>query len=203
MANEVSICNQALSWLGANQITALNEPSAEAIICNANYEELRDAVLEEHRWTFANATYKFGKALIVPNDDDNWRYANTFNIPSSILHVMRVFSDPNSPYQTKWERKGDKLFADDDVLYLDTTIRVVSPSAFSTLFRQALASRIARDICLGLTRNTTLHDAMSTKYENALIDAAASDGMQGINETIPPGTLVTSRNSVGGSYFNG
>jgi hypothetical protein len=159
--------------------------------------------MEEHRWTFANATFKFGVANVTPNDDDNWRYANAFNIPSNILHVMRVYANPETPYQTKWERKGDKLYADDDTLYLDTTIRVTNPSDFSTLFRQALAARIARDLCLGLTRNVKLHDAMSIKYENALIDAAASDGMQGINEVIPDGTLVTSRYTVAGSYFRG
>jgi hypothetical protein len=202
MSNEVSICNQALSWLGANQITALNESSNEARTCQANYDELRDALLEENRWTFANATFKYGTAFSVPNDDDNWKYKHTFNLNPPIMHVLRVYSDPNSEYQTRWERKGQRLYADDDTIYLDTTIRVTNPNEFPTLFRQALAARLARDMCLGLTRNIKLHEAMSIMYENAMIDAAASDGMQGINETIPAGTLVTSR-FAGGAYSRG
>ena len=203
MANEVSICNQALSWLGANAITALNENSKEAMACDANYRELRDAVLEEHRWTFANATFKFGRANLVPTDDDNWRYAYAFNIPSDLLHVMRVFDNPNSPHQARWERKADKLYADAEVLYLDATVRVTNPNEFSTLFRQALVARIARDLCLGLTKDKTLHAAMSAQYEDALDTAANSDGMQGINETLPPGRLIHARHASGGYLSNG
>lgn len=203
MANEVSICNQALTWLGANTITALNENSQEAIACNANYTELRDAVLEEHRWSFAIATFKYGVANIVPNKDDNWRYANTFNISSDIIHVLRVFENPESPYQTRWERKGDKLYTDANVIFLDTTIRITSPRAFSTLFRQALAARLARDMCLGLTKDKALHRAMSIQYETALDTAANSDGMQGINEEIPAGRLILARATTGSFLFNG
>lgn len=197
MANEVSICNQALGWIGGNLITSLNENSKEAILCNANYEELRDAVLEEHRWRFALATFKLGVASRLPDDDNNWRYQYAYNLPQNVLHVLRVFDNPNCPYQTQWERKDNAIYTDAATIYIDTTLRMVPPSSFSTLFRQALAARIARDLCLAISQNATLYDKMVDKYEEALDAAANSDGMQGVNEEIPAGELILARSREG------
>ena len=53
MATAVSICNQALSLVGANSIISLDDNTTEARLCKAIYEPVRDALLEEHAWTFA------------------------------------------------------------------------------------------------------------------------------------------------------
>ena len=47
MVSEVSICNQALRWLGQNKIQSLDEKTASAEWMADNYPFIRDAVLEE------------------------------------------------------------------------------------------------------------------------------------------------------------
>ena len=51
--SEVSICNQALSWLGQETITSLDDQATTAVWMNANYDLLRDSVMEARMWTFA------------------------------------------------------------------------------------------------------------------------------------------------------
>ena len=53
MPSEIQICNLAISWLGGQRITSFGDETAEAILCYANYELARDAVLERIEWSFA------------------------------------------------------------------------------------------------------------------------------------------------------
>ena len=61
MASEVSICNQAISWLGGKSIISLDDGTTEANLCKANYDHLRDVVLEAKAWTFAIKRVQFAK----------------------------------------------------------------------------------------------------------------------------------------------
>ena len=52
-ANNIAICNMALSKIGARAITALSDETESARALNAVYNEVLDEVLSEHLWTFA------------------------------------------------------------------------------------------------------------------------------------------------------
>jgi len=49
----ISLCNQALYLLGANVITALDQGTKEANLCNALYDFNRRNLLRSHLWNFA------------------------------------------------------------------------------------------------------------------------------------------------------
>ena len=50
MASVVQICNGALNQLGASTILTLTEDSKNARLCNARFENVRDAVFRHHPW---------------------------------------------------------------------------------------------------------------------------------------------------------
>ncbi|GAG49967.1 unnamed protein product, partial [marine sediment metagenome] len=53
MTERIDITNMALSWLGEEPITSLQDDLDRANIMAINYIPARDATLEAHDWSFA------------------------------------------------------------------------------------------------------------------------------------------------------
>ena len=70
MATEVSICANALRRLGDDPITSLTDDTERARLCNAFYEDARDACLRSHPWNFAitRASLNILKLLFPSHD---------------------------------------------------------------------------------------------------------------------------------------
>ncbi len=206
MATVVSISNQAISWLGGNRIISLDDETTEARLCKANYANLRDVVLEAKAWTFATARIKFAKL----SEEPIYGFSAAFAIPPDVLTILQV-SGANvnaagtGPGPTRntlgigeeqriiWQREGQTIVCDEDVIFGRVIKRIVDPSKFSPGFVQALAARIAREIALPLTHSQTLEDKMAKKYDDSLSDGATSDGLQGRTHKIRSDALTRVR----------
>lgn len=188
MISEVSICNQALSWVGARQISSLDEPSSEAEWCKNNYDFLRDTVLEERMWTFATTRDSSTTA-----DRDEWDLWFKHRLPEEWLAVYRVFSDPQARRNTEWAREGEWILSSSATVYMWGLRRIVDTNKFTMLFVQALAARMAAEMAIPFAENRNLQADLWKLYDRKLADAAARDGMQGRNEFITQTTLTDAR----------
>lgn len=188
MVSEVTICNQALSWVGANKIGSLDEPGAEAEWCKNNYDFLRDAVLEERMWTFATV-----RASSTVADKDAWGQEFIHRLPEEWLAVYRVYSDTNARRQAPWQREGEFVRTPCATIYMWGLARITDTSKFSLMFVQALAARLAADMAIPLTEDRKLQADMWGLYQRKLAEAAARDGQQGRNEVIDKSQLVDAR----------
>ena len=69
--DEVSICNDALSRLGANTITSLTADSCkEDRLCNRFYAKLRDDLLKKFSWNFAKRVAPLNRTDLYDASDD-------------------------------------------------------------------------------------------------------------------------------------
>ncbi len=183
MSSREAICNQAISWLGGNIITTIDDESDEAILCKANYSELRDAVLEEGKWTFATSRFR-----LVPNPAAPVsKYAYKFELPTSVLIVDKVSN--TQQYSDDWpsidyRREEDFIVCDYSVIYIKAIIKIEDMSKWTASAKQALAARIAADIAVPLTGSAKREYAMQEKYDKLVDKALAIDGMQGSSERI-------------------
>lgn len=192
MISETSICNQALSWLGASQIESLEEPNSAAEYCRNNYPFIRDAVLEEHFWSFAVARH-VSTAADQPTSPSWGTGLYIHAVPLDWLQVFRVYDGPYGDQYPQWTREGTDILADVATVYMYGIKRIVDTGKFSSLFVQALAARLAAELALPLTGKSSLQERMWVLYERKLEDAAARDGMQGRNEVIEQRTLIDAR----------
>ena len=195
MASDVSICNQALSWLGQRPIISLNDPSTTAQLCKANYELLRDAVLESHSWTFALGSVKLESTQL-----NEFGTEHVYPIDNEWLHILHVYRDiPNGGNyggnfsQANWHIEGQKIVAKETVLFVEFIKRVKAPNQFSSLFIQALSARLAADLAVPVTENRKLQADMWALYENKLEEAVARDGMQGRSEVVRSKRVLNAR----------
>lgn len=84
----ITLCNQALYLLGANPITALDQGTQEANLCNAFYAAERQNLLRGHLWNFAinRAILSEYNLLLNPlfelgsEPPESWILGNTANL---------------------------------------------------------------------------------------------------------------------------
>lgn len=204
MASQVSICNQALGWLGANLITSLNDDNREAQLCKTNYPDIRDAVLEEREWTFCVRRISLSPTVIEPV----YGYTNQFLLPPQVIRILNLpdtrFGDtddnligtglggrsegPDQQPQLGTFRvesleettaTGIVILANVDSIFLRVIWRVTNIGLYSPMFIQCLAQRIAADLAIPLTQNRNLQRDMWALYQEKLNKASAMDGIQG------------------------
>ena len=187
MISETSICNQALSWLGAREITSLEDPSTEAEYCRNNYPFLRDAVLEAAWWSFAR-----DRATSTVADLTSWGSLYKHAIPLDWIQVLRVYTDEGYT-QSAWTREGRYILAPETTVYMLGKKRITDTGQMSTLFVQAVAARLAADLAIPLTENRQLQSDMWTLYNDKIAEAKAQDGQQARAEKMKPTQLTRGR----------
>lgn len=194
MINRVAICNIALGWLGANLITSIDDDTTEGHLCRANYEPVRDAVLEAHNWAFAT---KWAK-LVRLADNGDAPYASTFQLPVDMLHV--TFCGFGYNYPSKWRREGQTIVTDASECLIQYVFRNENDSYYPPLFVQAVAARLAADLALPLVQSRTLQSDMYTLYLAKVKEAASRDNQQGTSRRIRSKWLVRGSGFVAGPY---
>jgi hypothetical protein len=198
MVSETSICNQALTWLGSEPITSLDEDSREANWMKQNYPFLRDAVLEERMWTFAT-----DRATSTVADMDAWGSMYVHPRPTEWMAVYRVYNNvsneiPNNWITSEgWRMEGGNVLAKDPTVYMWGLKRITDTGAFSSLFVQALAARLAADAAIPMTENRQLQADMWALYGDKIREATARDGQQGASDKVTQRRLTGVRWSGG------
>lgn len=184
--SEVTICNLALGWLGANLIISLDDAGDEAALCKANYETSRDATLEARNWTFAMSR----KVLIPLAEAPAFEYSYQFKLPADLIRVTRVSDEPEFEFSLDWTKEEDKILANVQKLYIRYIKRIEDPQQFTMGFVHAFAARLASDMAIPITNNKDLQQLMMQMYLGKLEVAGSYDGMQGKNIQVRARKLV-------------
>ena len=196
--SEVSICNLALSWLGTNPITSLDDDTVEAKHCKANYEAARDATLEDRNWTFAIERMILTPEVAVPA----FGYSHQFLIPS---HVKRVVSVSNGGAigsntmgtEIDWQKEKNKIVANEAKIYVRAVVLEPDPTRYPPTFVHALAARMAAEMAVPLTHSESLLKSMWQLYGTKIKIASGTDGRQGRREQTEAVRLIGVRQQGG------
>jgi len=172
--SQVSIINLGLTKIGAKRISALDEDSAEARAANAIYDFCLDSVLEEHPWTFAQkraALAQLDTTLAMTEDNLDYVYAK----PTDYIKLNFVSS---STATVKVEDAG--IISNVSGLKIIYTYRNTDPTKYSAKFIEALACKLASELCFPLGESVSKSEALIKKYEDIdLPKAISSDSQQG------------------------
>lgn len=185
----VDLANLALGWLGEPRIVSFEDPSKNAGILKAAFPAIRDAVLEARDWTFATERFDLAPDAALPA----FGYAARFALPGSVLRVVSCEVLEGSDLE--WVREGAFILTRDAAprLFVKGIVRVEDSSLWSPGFAQALAARLAADLCVPLTENRAVGADLWALYERKLKDAAANDGRQGRSQQLTRASSITRR----------
>lgn len=191
MASKVEIANLALSWLAVGPIISLDDDSNQAQLIKANYALTRDALLEEGYWTFAT-----GRHVLAPlQEAPAYGYSHAFQVPSTTIAVRQVSSTPDFANNSNidFRVEGDRILCDYELIYIKTTELCDDENQMTPKFRRLLAANLAMDLAIPLTESNTREQQLAARYQAALEEALASDGLQGSPETINSSDIIIRR----------
>lgn len=193
MANTtVTICNRALSRIGHTiLISSLTESRLEAEQCNLHFEPSRDAVLEDHPWSFATKRVELAELASVERTD--WEYV--YAAPSDMLVARHIVlpgtrnpaSDSRIPYVVEANDAGDGqvILTDQEDAELLYTTRHTAVAVWPQSFVDALTWRLAIELALGIKKDRALAGDMAKGYQAQLVRAAVNNANQGQRDLAP------------------
>lgn len=202
IVSKMGICNLAMGWLRANLITNFDtDTSVEAKLCRANYDRLREAVLEAKEWRFATRRLALTPSATPPV----YGWTHKFSLPPDCIRVLSVSgsaaaSNNKMDNNIDWEREEDFVFANTAVVYIRYTSNIDIPTKFSPGFVQTFATLIAAELAVPLTGSAKKQEKFENAYLVKLSGSATRDGMQGKARKRRPGRLEKARYQGGGGF---
>jgi len=167
--DSVTICNLALQMVGIPTITNMEETNNNARLCRLFYPVLRDRVLRDHPWSFAEAVSKL-EVLAEGSPDPAYPYMCA--LPGDVIRVRRLTS--GRPFRM---HAGKILVTEypEEAVY---TRREEDPNKFDVLFVEALQYSLAAELGMANTRNTNLIGMYRQEYERRLQQARSVDSQE-------------------------
>lgn len=176
MTSQVGICNQGLVKLGATRITALTDDTKNARACLAIYDVKRDAELAANPWTFAIKRAEIPASSTAPAF--GWGYA--YPLPTDFLAMVEVGTDytfydtdTGALFSIETDSNGSLAILTDvsSPLQIRYVSRVTNAGLYPALFVEALACRLAAELCEELTQNLSKREAAWAERKQAVREA--------------------------------
>jgi len=143
MNSVTSICNMALSVVGAKRINDYNTgTSLGAIQCRLFYEPARDALLRSYWWGFASDR----ATLSQDTNDPDFEWDNQFILPSDFLRLKSVYEEVG--YNSRSSRhaiEGQRILTNESTQNIRYIKRVTDVTKFDPLFVKVLVFLLADD----------------------------------------------------------
>lgn len=176
MASEVEICNAALQKLGAKFITSMSDDNKNARQCAGCYERLRDAELRKHPWNFSITR----ESLAADSPAPTWGRANSFTLPADYLKLVNPYPEDNSNSRD-WVVERGKILTDESApLYVRYVAKITDPNLMDPLFRDALAARMAHEMCEAITQSNSKKADAANSYSAAIREAKRSNAIENV-----------------------
>lgn len=187
MASVTDICNAAISHCGTrSKISSIDEGSAEANACLAQFTLVRDAILRAYDWNFARMTASLAQLVTPPA-----RWAYKYGIPVDCLRIRRLNDLPvsNMP-ETLFEMAADKdstgafisvILTNFSPLSAIYTARVEDPVRWDQGFVDAVTYELAARICFELTGKEDRARTLLMDARQKLAQGGAESASEGSN----------------------
>jgi len=169
----VEIANRAITFLGGEPITNLNDDTKEGRACFRLYEQTRDFVLRDHPWNFAI----FRAELAANTTAPVYEFTNAYDFPDGCLRILEVNT------LEEWKVEGRQIVTDEgaplQIVYIK---QITDPNQFDTKFIEAYAMRLAADIAYDITASQTVVANAENKYAVLIKEARLIDAQESLVE---------------------
>ena len=197
------ICSIALQRIGQRQVVDdLNENTSAARACKVYYAGAREALLASFPWPWA--TRRSVLAATAATAPTGWGYAYVMPADCAVArYVYPGTRNPSPDQRVPFARElGDDALGNPTVRLLLTdlspatlvyTALVTNSTLFPPLFADALAWRMASDLCLAIPVEPQVGLQMQAGYAQAMRAAAGSQLRQQQLDVKPESSFVRGR----------
>lgn len=184
-SSQTEVVNIALTILGADLITSIDDPVKSAILASANWNTLLDATIRAYPWNFAIKNQVLSPESATPVDSE-WTYQ--FTLPPECLRVLKTdLTDQD------WVVEGRNLYANSDTVKLKFLQRVDDTNVWDACFTQAFAVRMAHLLSYPIVQSGALKQNLWEDYRRILGEARTIDAQEGRLTQVEADAWVESR----------
>jgi hypothetical protein len=185
--SDIALCSLALIRLGAAPISSFEDGSAEAEITGALYPQARDALLSAYGWSFATGQVALPQLADPPLADYQYAYA----LPDDFLRALSAGSCGRG--RGLEYRIGRNTLQTDSASVLLTYIFRPDESEFPPYFDTVLIARLAAELCIPLTEDTSRAEMMYSLASTEFARARQIDSQQDTPDRIERFSLTDVR----------
>lgn len=174
MASKVEICNRALQKLGAKRIISLTDDSSNARACNVAFEPVKLSLLRKHNWSFSIQRASLPADVPAPAFGPQ----NSFTLPADFLRLINPDSWMNYD-SLDWVIESKKILTNDSApLQIRYVADVTDPNQMDALFREALSSLMALELCEEITQSNTKKADLRQDYKDIIAEARRANAIE-------------------------
>lgn len=194
----VQVANRALTKLGAARITSIDDDVKAARALKSCFEDVRDDELRAYRWQFAMKRTSLAALSTAPS----YGYEYQYQVPSDFLRIdmvndqfpAAVMDNYIGAESLDWLLEGNKILTDFSApLKLRYIAQVTDPSAWDSCFREALACKLAIEVCEDLTQSNEKRQLAWKEYDLAINRAVRINAIEKIPVQPPDDSWVIGR----------
>ena len=198
MASQVDICNRALTKLGADRITSLDDNSKSARSMKSLWDTVRRAEIRKRPWGFALKRDSLPSLAAAPA----WGFALAYQLPPDFLRLVQVSDVFIVPSLTDYREGDDSAYAIEGGQLLTDfpaplKIRyardITDPGAFDALFVEVFASKLAYESCYEITQSRQGCEAAMQDYKIAVTEAIRCNAIERPPQGLPDDSWVLGR----------
>lgn len=185
----VDIWNRALGKLGDGRVLSVTDQSPKARACQGCYDILRMSELSTNPWNFAIERFQ----LAASGTDALFGPYTAYPLPTGWLRLLPP--DPVANLESRdWVIEGQNIMSAYTAplevrIVMDTT----DTSKFHPLFAEALAARMAWEMCEQLTQSNTKKADLQAGYKFAINNAKKQNAIQKIPQAAVEDLWLTCR----------
>tara|TARA_X000001382_G_scaffold127016_1_gene114317 strand:- start:2401 stop:3006 length:606 start_codon:yes stop_codon:yes gene_type:complete len=200
MTSVVDIANYSLNTIGASNIAALDENSKPARIINQRFNSVRDTVFRAHPWNCLITRAELNQETETPA----FGYAYQYPLPTDPF-CLRVLEFNNGTMGYPQDNmlsnsggpvfvvEGRRLITDEGTAKIKYIGRITDPNEYDANLIDALAARLASEICYSITGSSSMVQLTTAMYQSKLSEARFVDGTEGAPQKIESSDFIESR----------
>lgn len=167
---DVGICNLALGKLVSPPISSISAPSSvNERRFYTKYPHWRDVELTKNMWLFALARQQLTSSDTLTTEEDGYNYV--YPVPNDCLR-------PLQSQRWQWRQRGKYLLTPYASGFMLDYVSRPPEADFDPLFVEALASRLAFDLCEPITQSTNKKNMALQEYNAAISDAKRTNAIK-------------------------
>lgn len=167
--SKIEICNLAFARLGADFIRSFDENNKRARMADVFFEPVKQHLLTKIDWPFAKKFSALQQLVGVEVPEGFYAYA----LPSDNLVVRYVHP---RELKVSWTLQGNALVCQlSENVQVYYTANITDTSKLSQSFAMLLSLALAVHMCLPITQDKKLYDALASLLRSDMYDAWETD----------------------------
>ena len=180
-SGDVEVANAALTLLGEQAITSIDDETDTARAVKRLYTLTLEAALRDHNWNFAQIRRALARLTATPEFEFTWMYA----LPTDplCLRVLETNLDSDEAYRIETYKTGAEqvrvVVTDSCSVSILYVAKLDDPALWDALFVDAFVFELAYRLTFAITGHDAARTTLAQQKDLAWRRARSRDGQEG------------------------